>query len=419
MPTSLQEEFNNVLQNKILGTWYPLVIDTIYGGYLTDFDNQWKKKIGQRKMIVTQSRHIWTLSKAAELDNSKEDYLQMAKHGVNYLKEVMWDKEFGGFYNLVEQNGTVITDQVDNKIIKQAYGNAFAIYGLSAYAKVSGDKQALQMAKDAFLWLEKHSHDSTYGGYFQFLEQNGQSFRNGYKGTPAKDQNSSIHLLEAFTELYAIWKDPLVKMRLEEMLILIRDTMVDERGFLNLFFSESFQPLSFRDSTKEIRKANFNLDHVSFGHDIETAWLLMEATESLGNHNDQLTLSKSKQMLDHGLINGYDDRIGGVYDGGYYYNDNDNIAIIKDTKNWWAQVETMNTLFYMSKLFPEDELNYKALFLQQWNYINDNLIDHEHGGFYSGGLDKEPEREFADKSQIWKGPYHTARAFMNCLKMFE
>lgn len=410
----LHDEIRTVLENQILNTWYPRVLDEEHGGYLTDFDFQWTRKGPQQKMIVTQARHVWTSSKAAELYPDNNMYLNIAQHGFAFLKDVLWDDEYGGFYNLVEQNGTVIGDTYEGQALKYAYGNAFGIYGLAAYANVSQDTSALELAKKAFMWLEEHSHDPIHGGYFQFLNRQGQAFTEGYNGTPAKDQNSSIHLLEAFTELYAVWDEPLVRTRLEEMLELIRDVMVDERGFLNLFFAQDWTPLSYRDSTAQLRKDNFNLDHVSFGHDIETAWLLMEATEALGHKHYEKTLVISKKMVDHGLRNGYDYSIGGVYDGGYYYRDFEDIEIIKDTKNWWAQVETLNTLYYMSKQFPEDELSYYKTFEQQWSYIKGHLVDMEHGGFYAGGLDKEPDRKTGSKSNIWKSPYHTARALMKC-----
>lgn len=422
--TTPEVDINHVLDNLILKKWYPRVVDTAFGGYLSNFDYQWKKKERQEKMIVTQSRHVWTASKAAEFYPQNTIYKAVATHGFRFLKEKMWDATDGGFYNLVEQNGQPILQ--DNRIIKQAYGNAFAIFALAAYYKLSGDTSALNLAKQGFYWLENHSHDPQYGGYFQFLEKKGVPLKNGLGNTPAKDQNSSIHLMEAFTELYGVWKDELVKKRLEEMLILIRDTMTDDRGYLNLFFQVDWTPLSYRDSTDEVRKKNHNLDHVSFGHDIETAWLLMDAAKVLGNPKDEKTLKIAKKMVDHGLKYGFDNSVGGVYDGGYYFNLSNSfvknqppLTIVKDGKNWWAQVETMNTLLYMAKLYPKDEMDYYGKYLKQWQYIQDYLIDYEHGDMYAGGLDKEPQQKTGDKSHIWKGAYHASRSLMNCIQMLK
>jgi mannobiose 2-epimerase len=121
-----------------------------------------------------------------------------------------------------------------------------------------------------------------------------------------KDQNSSIHLLEAFTELYQVWRDPLVAERLKEMLFLIRDTIVDDKGSLILFLHPDWTPVSFRDSSEEVILKHRNLDHVSFGHDVETAFLLLEASHVAGIDNDTATLRIAKKMVDHSIRNGWD-----------------------------------------------------------------------------------------------------------------
>jgi cellobiose epimerase len=412
-----QAAINDVLDNLILKKWYPRVVDTAFGGYLSNFDYQWQKKESQEKMIVTQARHVWTASKAAEFYPQNKHYPSVAAHGFRFLKDKMWDATDGGFYNLVKQDGQPILE--NKRIIKQAYGNAFAIYALAAYFKLSGDTSVLNLAKQGFYWLEKHSHDPHAGGYFQFLEKNGSPLKNGLGNTPPKDQNSSIHLMEAFTELYGVWKDDLVRKRLDEMLVLIRDSMTDKRGFLNLFFEQNWAHRSYRDSTEEVRKKNTHLDHVSFGHDIETAWLLIDAANALGKGDDEKTLKMAKQLVDHGLKYGFDKSVGGVYDGGYYFTNQPELVIIKDGKNWWAQVETMNTLLFMAQLYPKDQMDYYGKFLTQWKYIQDYLIDYENGEMYAGGLDKEPKQKTGDKSHIWKGAYHTSRSLMNCSRMLE
>ncbi|MBC8006136.1 MAG: AGE family epimerase/isomerase, partial [Verrucomicrobia bacterium] len=346
----------------------------------------------------------------------KEYYLQIARHGVQFLKDKMWDKQLGGFYTLVDQKGNVIGSGNQGRIMKEAYGNAFAIYGLSAYARHAKDTSALTLAKKAFFWLDKHSYDPQHGGYFQFLESDGTPLKEGYDGTPAKDQNSSIHLLEAFTELYRAWPDPLVKERMMMMLALIRDQITRPKGYLQLYMNQDLIPFSLRDSAEEVRAKRWTLDHISFGHDIETAYLMLEASEVAGLKEDTLTLRIAKKMVDHAIDNGWDNQVGGFYEAGYYFKGQDTLTIIKDTKNWWAQAEGMNSLLMMAELFPDDRHNYHSLFLKQWEYIQTYLIDHEHGDWYPNGIDKEPKEKLAMKSQIWKGNYHTSRSMMNCMK---
>lgn len=412
---SLSAEVEEAMKTHSVDPWYPLVIDSLYGGYLSDLNYRWELQGPQNKMIVSQARHIWTCSKLAEFYPRNKNYLAYAAHGFKFLKEKMWDQEFGGFYNLVDQKGQVIADN-DGSISKNAYGNAFAIYGLAAYYKESGDQQALELSKRTFQWLEQHSYDPSYPGYFQFLARDGTPFMSGSGNVPPKDQNSTIHLLEAFTELYQVWPDDTLRNRLQTLMLVIRDTITTEKGYMNLFFNRDWTPVSYRDSTEEARAEHFELDHVSFGHDVETAYLLLEASEVLGIENDTTTLRKAKIMVDHALENGWDQQVGGIYDGGYYFNDSVDISIIRDTKVWWAQAEALNTFLMMADLFPDDQYDYYEKFVTQWNYVQRYLLDDENNGWYWGGLDKEPDRENAPKAQIWKVNYHTVRSMMNCVK---
>ncbi len=415
-PEDISSEFKRHLQKHILDPWYPASLDHEHGGYFTRFNYRWEQDDHQPKMIVSQSRLLWTASFASDFfeENNpalKNLLLSSAEHGFHFLRDVMWDHEYGGFFNQVSKEGTFIQDP-DGRSIKQAYGNAFAIYGLAAYVMATGNQEALDLAADAFRWLEEHSYDPEYGGYFNYMERNGTPLINGFNGTPPKDQNSSIHLLEAFTELYHVWPDPLLEERLHEMLLLIRDTIRIDPGYLVLFSEADWTPVSYRDSTDHIREENYYLDHVSFGHDVETAFLMIEASEALGIQKDTTTHYYAKQMVDHSLRTGWDHENGGFYDGGYYFGDDEDLVVLRDTKTWWAQAEGLNALLLMSLLYPDDEMGYHEYFIQMWDYINANLIDHEFNGWVETGLDKSPDARYGAKGHIWKTNYHDGRSMM-------
>lgn len=409
------------LRKELLDKWYPQSTDSLYGGFLSTFTYNFKPVGPQDKFIVTQARHTWTNAMAAKLYPEKSCYLAAAKHGFNFLKDVMWDKTYGGFYGLVNRQGVDKSNPVSPK---EAYGNAFAIYALAAYYAASGDTAALYLAKQTFLWLEAHSHDPVHKGYFQHLQRDGTPVIRdlnvtSYTQTGYKDQNSSIHLLEAFTDLYKVWPDELVRQRLLEMLILVRDKITTAKGMLVLFFQPDWTPVSFHDSSRAFILKHKNLDHVSFGHDIETAYLMIEASHALGIQQDVTTNMVAKRMVDHVLKNGWDKCVGGIYDEGYYFKNKPAITIVLNTKNWWAQAEAMNTLLLMADKYPNDPMHYYNKFKQQWNYIQTYLIDHEHGGWYDSGLDKDPSRKMALKGQIWKGAYHDFRSLANCIKQLK
>jgi mannobiose 2-epimerase len=405
----IAEDIEAELNNNILDKWYPLIIDTVYGGYLSNLSASFVPSEKQDKMIVTQGRHMWTTAMVAKR-RSDDVYKRYSAHGLPFLQK-MWDAEYGGFYQNVDWTGNPLD------AVKTAYGNAFAIYGLSAYFDASGDSIALDLAKRAFLWLEKHSHDPEFGGYFQSLSREGNVLPKSdssalFDPVGYKDQNSSIHLLEAFTSLYKIWPDSLVKERLSEMYRLVKDVMINERHYLDLYFEPDWTPVSFYQQDSSVIMKNAWFDHVSFGHDIETAYLLLEASETLGIHPDRALRDELKMIVDHTLL-GIDPVNGGLFDQGYYFDKDKPLEIIKDSKEWWAQAEALNTLLIFHRFYPE--AGYDKIFLEQWNYIKKYVIDQEHGGWYIHGLDTSPRAKNAPKASIWKSTYHNYRALANCL----
>jgi mannobiose 2-epimerase len=412
----MEQSLDDVLKN-----WYPKSVDEESGGFYSTFTYDFKLTGSQNKMIVTQARHVWTNAKASLLFPEVTHYKTSAEHGFHFLQDKMWDKEYGGFHTLVDRQGNVVSEGGETKT---AYGNAFGVYALAAYYEASHDTSALRLAKEAFMWLENHSHDPIKKGYFQHLTKEGNPIVRdstvlSTENTGYKDQNSSIHLLEAFTELYHVWPDPLVRERVEEMLVLIRDTITTPKGHLTLFLLPDWTPVSFRDSSEEVIMKHHNLDHVSYGHDVETAFLMLEASETIGLEHDTVTEVVAKRMVDHALTTGWDNEVGGFYDEGYYFKDKPGITIIKDTKNWWAQAEGLNALLLMAGKYPDDEMHYFEKFKLLWKYVDTYLIDHEHGDWYSGGLDKQPDQKTVNKGNIWKGTYHHYRGLTRCIEMLK
>ncbi|MFC2086073.1 AGE family epimerase/isomerase [Bacteroidota bacterium] len=410
-PTSRDQSLESILE-----AWYPTAVDTAYGGYLSTFTYDWEPVGDQTKFVVTQARHVWTTARASLMDLDYDPgYLEMSYQGYRFLRDAMYDHVNGGFGSLTTREGERIPAPGEFTSGKTAYGNAFGLYALAAFYEASGDQTVLDFAKEAFKWLDDSAHDAVHGGYYQFMADDGTPERNGRGNHSAKDQNSSIHLLEAFTELYRIWPNPLLRDRLHEMLVVVRDTITHDEGYLQLFFEEDWTPISFRDSSESVIRQNLGVDHVSFGHDIETAFLMMEAAELLGVEQNE-TLKKGKKMVDHALSWGWDDEYGGFHDGGYYFDRGARREIVNEEKTWWVQAEAMNALQLMAEHFPNDRQNYAALLAEQIRYIDKYVIDHEYGGWYWAGLDRSPTRKHFQKANIWKGAYHDGRALMNAVK---
>jgi len=420
---SLVTVLDQYLKQGILEKWYPLIIDTEKGGYYSNLSYDMKLTDNQPKMLVSQSRQIWTSSQAAMFYNDTS-YSKYSRHGVRFLIDHMWDKEYGGFFNLRTREGGAPEGPSSDE--KRAYGNAFAIYGLSSYYHLTKDPIALEYAKKAFMWLEDHSHDKEYGGYIDAMDQSGTWLSGITADTPQrgmsafsyKDFNSSIHLLEAFSELYKVWPDQLVKERLLEMLSFVRDTFTTSGGYLTLYFTEDWKPVTNRDSGETVIRRRSGMDHVSFGHDIETGFLLLEASYALGIENDTVTLRVAKKLVDHTLASGFDSKSGALFDAGYYFTGRDTITILNKNAEWWVESEGLNALLLMAGIFPEEEKYFDA-FLKLWKYVETYVIDKEHGDWYQRGLLFSPQAKNAPKASIWKANYHNGRTLMNCISMLK
>ncbi|HKG04961.1 MAG TPA: AGE family epimerase/isomerase, partial [Pedobacter sp.] len=152
----IARDMDSSMNNQLLKQWYPRSVDSLNGGFLSTFSYDFRPVGNQDKMIVTQARHVWSNAKVAQLFPRIKYYAEGARQGYLFLKNVLWDKQYGGFHTYTDRQGDV---KNSNFAPKEAYGNAFALYAVAAYYQQSGDTTALNLAKQAFFWLEQHSHD--------------------------------------------------------------------------------------------------------------------------------------------------------------------------------------------------------------------------------------------------------------------
>ncbi len=418
---TLVYELEKSLFTYIVDAWYPRCVDTVYGGYIPEFEYDWTMSDGpQDKALVQQARHLWSLSYLYEKYPERDDLLDYARTGFEFIKDNYWDKEKGGMFTMCSREGIPL---IESMSYKRSYGQAFAIHGLSQYFESSEDSSALDLAKKIFYWLDKNAHDKIYGGYFESLNRDGTPQladedapnRPGYLPfTGLKEFNSSIHILEAFTGLYEVWPDALLRKRLEEIFILFRDTLINSEGYLELYFYPDWTlvPVETMDSLSE---GNYwYTQHVTYGHDVETAFLLLEAAHVLEMEDDIKTKNISKRMVDHSLEMGWDEENGGFYYIGYKTEGKDSIHV--DHKAWWVEAEGMNALMMMHERYPDDPMDYFGKFLDLWEYTDEYLIDKKYGGWYNYGLDTYPENRFNKKSHNWKASYHNVRGMVRVVE---
>jgi mannobiose 2-epimerase len=271
----LKEELKAELSDNILPYWMSQAIDLEQGGFLGHIDFSGQADLLAPKGGILNARILWTFSSASRILKNPE-YLEMATRSYDYVVDFFLDKKYGGTFWELNYRG----DRLNTK--KQIYSLAFTIYALVEYYIASGDEQALKYAISLFRDIEKHSFDHKNMGYFEAFTREWEPIED--LRLSEKDQNESktmnthLHILEAYTNLYRVWKDDELKTQLKNLIELFLDKFVNDNGNLNLFFDDAW---------------NLKSDLISFGHDIESSWLIQEAAEVL---EEKSLIEKSKQI---------------------------------------------------------------------------------------------------------------------------
>jgi mannobiose 2-epimerase len=398
----LADEVEGALRRDVLAVWFPRTVDNENGGFYSDFGRDWQVTKSEGKFSVFQGRMTWIAAQVAmrrlEL---KDQFLPIAQHGVAYLSDVMWDKQYGGFFWGLNDKGQTTPFYSDGKHL---YGMSFCLYGLAAAYQATHDPKALEMAQKAFRWMDEHAHDTKNGGYYEWLTREGKVVEgdpNAVKleGVPLalfpigyKSMNTHIHLLESFTQLYKVWKDETLRQRLEELLAINRDKVSVRPGVMNLYFTNEWQAIP---------------DHDSYGHDIETGYLMQEAEDVLGRGHDPKTERMAKMLVDHALAYGWDENYGGFFQDGTTFGKPESRL-----KEWWVQMEGLNALLLMHEKYGQQTDVYFKAFQQQWQFIKDYQIDPQFHGVYEM-IGPDGSQVNANKGRIWKAAYHDGRAFLN------
>jgi len=388
---TLKDELLSHLREKILPFWMDRMIDDENGGFYGWMDNNGKIKKDAGKAAVMNTRILWTFSAAYRIFRDQK-YLEIANRSYNYIIDHFLDMENGGIYWMLDYKGKPLESK------KQIYAEAFAIYSLSEYFKATGDKNALGWAKEIFRLIEKNSFDTELNGYFEAYSRDWkmlEDLRLSNKDiNEKKTTNTHLHILEAYTNLLSVSGNKLLKWKLVNLIDLFINRMINPiNHHLIMFFDEQWNPRSVK---------------VSYGHDIETSWLLTEAAHITGSEllKEECRIASNK-MADTILKNG-------TADDGSIYNEIDQDNMLDDDRHWWPQTEGM-VGFLNAYQHTGDEIYVEAI-MKLWDFIKKYLIHPELGEWYfrvNNKYEPAPDEEFAGP---WKGPYHNGRMCMEVIR---
>jgi mannose/cellobiose epimerase-like protein (N-acyl-D-glucosamine 2-epimerase family) len=388
-----------VLKENIASFWYNKSIDRAGGGYTINFGPKGESKGPGTKMIVTQARTMWLFARLARAGYGGDEYIDAAEHGYCFLKEKMWDVENGGFYWEVDAAGN---EKLKPK--KHLYGQSFVLYAISEYYLTTGRQDVLDFAIKFFEILEEKSHDKMYGGYIEFFNEDWTPVGAGetsYMGVPAelKLMNTHLHLLEAMTTFYRASKLPLARERLLELINIESNAVVrKDIGACTDKYDRDWTP-----------RLDAGYARVSYGHDIENIWLLMDACDAAGISNYPFS-DLYRTLFEYSYKYGYDKSAGGFYDSGLFNQPADRL-----NKVWWVEAEALVSALHMNQLTGDSQ--YLDIFEQTYDYVEQHFVDWQYGEWHPNVSVRGVAD--GDKASIWKAGYHNGRAMIECLQILK
>lgn len=337
---------------------------------------------------IMTARILWTFASAYRVLGNPE-YLEMALKAKSIIINHFYDPEFGGIYWSLNPDYTPL----DTK--KQIYAIAFAIYGLSELNRATGDAEALDYAVRLFHSIEDHSFDMEKDGYFEAFTRTWEPIEDmrlsDKDANESKTMNTHLHVIEAYTCLYRVWKDSLLEKRLRGLINIFDTHILDENGHLKLFFDNDW---------------NCGYDIFSYGHDIEASWLLHESALVLADEEMLAKIEARVPSVVAASSEGFTPEGGMIYEKMGDHMDND--------RHWWVQAEAAVGYFNLWEHFNKSEGLENAIYC--WEYIKKYLIDGKNGEWFWSIKADGTINSDEDKAGFWKCPYHNGRM---CLEIIE
>lgn len=384
--TSLEEELTGILD-----WWVREMTDDEQGGFYGRVDGCNRLHAEADKGIMLHTQLLWTFARAARIKGDPV-YRSMADRAWHYIHDYFIDDLEGGVFWMLDFRGEPIQTK------KQVYAQAFTIYAFSEYYRLSGNRETLRLSLEIFFLLERYGFDKEKSGYLEAFSREWMAMDGISLGEKenkaAKTMYTHLQVLQAYTNLYRIHRTPVVEQSLRAIILCFLDQFIDPETYhLRLFFDENWNCAS-------------NL--ISFGHDLEVSWLLVDAAEVLGEENLQKKcrhLAVEMAQICH--FEGIDE------DGGCFYEMVPGQYIDRH-KHWWPQAEAVVGFLNAFQIGQQSEMFLAAR--QSWTFIQQSIKDHEKGEWHAMVSQDQTNTREQDKAGLWKGPCHNARACLEGIR---
>ncbi len=385
--TALIQRIEAELKGNILPFWIKHVVDRERGGFYGEISHDLVVDRAADRGALLTSRILWTYASAYRHYRDPA-HLEMAHWAYADLVKTHWDSEFGGLFWSVTADGRPKATR------KQIYGLAFGTYAMSELHRATGEQEPLERAITLYRLIEQHSRDRRHGGYFEACKRDWsleQDVRlSAIDLNEPKSQNTHLHVMEGYTNLLRVWPDPELRSAQAELLEVMLTRILDPgTHHLGLFFNETWE---------------LRYPRISYGHDIEAAWLLTEAAEVVGDPALLARVRKAAVDIAETTLREAIDSDGALlYEG-------DAKGVILTHKEWWPQAEAAVGFLNAYQISGDERFLTTAVGL--WDFCENHLVDRKGGEWLRCVTrDRVPCTEHP-KVSFWKCPYHNGRTCM-------
>ena len=381
----LRQEIVQDLTENIMPFWVSHSPDPAGGFYGTlNFDGT--PRANAMKGGILNARLVWTFSAAYRMLKD-EQYLVLANRAQRYFLDHFIDPEYGGSYYTVTADGEPLSMQ------KNTYQNAFAVYGLSEHYRATGNKESLDAAIAVYRKLIEHAYDPVNGGFIESFDREWQMI----EVRSPKTMNTNLHVLEALTNLYRVWNDAGLRKHLQEEIYVMSHKVLNQATWHEQLYL-TMDWVNQRD-----------ID--SYGHDIEFAWLLVEAAEALGDEEilketERIAVNLAAVQLEQGIDE----------NGAMMYEYDQSSDHMNANLQWWPQNETVVGCLNAWQISGDRKFLDAAV--RTWEWIKTYMIDYEYGEWYGNVNPDGTPRKNGVKADQWRCPYHNSRMGFEVMTRF-
>ena len=408
---SLHAEVREHLEQGIIPFWANRAPDRECGGYLTNFDEKGEHYGTPEKYLNSQCRLLWWFSRLARTRPEASFAAFLAKHGADFLIQHYWDEQFGGWAWKTHRDGSELDPA------KIVYGQSFAIYAFSEYSLATKDPRGLEYASRTFDLLQKYAADTLHGGYYENLNRDWSPESPGFAGGDRKGLDTHMHLMEAFTTLYAASGQDIHRRKLLQITDLICQKMIDPVAGCGLNqFDIAFRSLPALGIKRTWNAERFGerpadpTDTTSYGHNVELAWLMTRALET-ANAPLEPYHPYLRRLLDHALQHGVDWEFGGIYRDGLRH-----AGPLVLEKEFWQHAECL--VGFLGGYETFSDARYLDAFDKIWAFVRDHMIIRGVGEWRTL-LERQGKPIDPKIGNCWKVSYHTGRAAIECTERLE